>query len=34
MIKGSNGSKASLIVSALDAAARRLSPAAAQGAAP
>jgi UDP-N-acetylmuramoyl-tripeptide--D-alanyl-D-alanine ligase len=32
MIKGSNGSKASLIVSALDAAARRPSPAAAQGA--
>jgi UDP-N-acetylmuramoyl-tripeptide--D-alanyl-D-alanine ligase len=32
MIKGSNGSKASLIVSALDAAAQRPSPAAAQGA--
>jgi UDP-N-acetylmuramoyl-tripeptide--D-alanyl-D-alanine ligase len=32
MIKGSNGSKASLIVSALDAAARRPAPAAAQGA--
>ncbi len=32
MIKGSNGSKASLIVSALDAAALRPSPAAAQGA--
>jgi UDP-N-acetylmuramoyl-tripeptide--D-alanyl-D-alanine ligase len=32
MIKGSNGSKASLIVSALDAAARRPSSAAAQGA--
>jgi UDP-N-acetylmuramoyl-tripeptide--D-alanyl-D-alanine ligase len=32
MVKGSNGSKASLIVSTLDAAALRLSPAAAQGA--
>jgi len=32
MIKGSNGSKASLIVSALDAAARRPSPATTQGA--